>query len=316
MNKNLLLLLALLSFGGLALGDDSPRSKIQKMCHTMSNSSYRGVFVHISSNKVTGMEIYRHKDSQRDLERLVSLNNDAIEVIRDNESLKCIIPKQKTVILDSARLGSNMPISLPSDLENVDANYRIKKIGEENIAGYACESILLTPKDKFRYGYLLCIAKSNNLLLKSVLLDQSGQAKESMVFTKLQLVNKLPYSLFKPKTDTSNYRINSQRQQQSAQNSELLMPSWRLQSLPQGFYLVSHSRTEQKQGFKEHMVLSDGMATVSIFIEKKLQLQLQGTTQRGAVNVYVRNYKGNQIMAVGEVPMQTVKMLANLVELK
>jgi len=63
------------------------------------------------------------------------------------------------------------------------------------------------------------------------------------------------------------------------------------------------------------MVLSDGLAAVSVFIEKldKSDQILSGANSMGAVNAFVREVSGHQVTVVGEVPAVTVKAIANAV---
>ena len=65
----------------------------------------------------------------------------------------------------------------------------------------------------------------------------------------------------------------------------------------------------------EHLVVSDGLASVSIFIEdaQKANGNLQGGTRRGAVNAYGRQLGEYHVTAVGEVPHATVKMISQSV---
>ena len=66
----------------------------------------------------------------------------------------------------------------------------------------------------------------------------------------------------------------------------------------------------------EHMVYSDGLAMVSIFVEKVPQEPdaKPGPAQFGGVNAYAKLVNGYQITAVGEVPESTVKLMADSVK--
>jgi len=65
-------------------------------------------------------------------------------------------------------------------------------------------------------------------------------------------------------------------------------------------------------GIFEHMVYSDGLAAVSVYIEKKGSEVgvLQGVSQLGTNNAYSRQQGELQITAIGEVPAVTVKTIA------
>ena len=63
---------------------------VQKMSDAMRNLNYQGTFVYLHNNRLEGMQITHYKDMQGEKERLVSLNGEAREVIRDNQNLTCI----------------------------------------------------------------------------------------------------------------------------------------------------------------------------------------------------------------------------------
>jgi sigma-E factor negative regulatory protein RseB len=62
----------------------------------------------------------------------------------------------------------------------------------------------------------------------------------------------------------------------------------------------------------EHLVYSDGVASVSVFVEPsgKKKDDLAGASRIGAANAYTAEIDGHQVTAVGEVPTDTVRMIA------
>ena len=65
----------------------------------------------------------------------------------------------------------------------------------------------------------------------------------------------------------------------------------------------------------DHMVFSDGLAMISVFIEEQEQVRdtLEGLSQMGAVNAFGTLVGGHQVTAVGEVPRVTVEKIATSV---
>ena len=65
------------------------------------------------------------------------------------------------------------------------------------------------------------------------------------------------------------------------------------------------------------MVLSDGLAAISVFIAphpvKPGSVQ-PGLSHQGATNVYVRQLGDHLVTVVGEAPAESVKAIANAVE--
>jgi sigma-E factor negative regulatory protein RseB len=66
-----------------------------------------------------------------------------------------------------------------------------------------------------------------------------------------------------------------------------------------------------------HIVLSDGLAAVSIFIEPSSVRMPQArpeSSRQGAINVYVRQLGDHRITVVGEAPPESVRSIANSVQ--
>jgi sigma-E factor negative regulatory protein RseB len=68
----------------------------------------------------------------------------------------------------------------------------------------------------------------------------------------------------------------------------------------------------------KHLVFSDGLATVSVFIEPVAAMAkpMQSVIRQGAVHVYMRTVADHQITVLGEVPSVTVMQIANSVSQK
>ena len=59
----------------------------------------------------------------------------------------------------------------------------------------------------------------------------------------------------------------------------------------------------------EHFVFSDGLATVSVYIEPLTATGLKGEASLGSVNALGGQVSGHQLTIVGEVPVTALKML-------
>jgi sigma-E factor negative regulatory protein RseB len=68
----------------------------------------------------------------------------------------------------------------------------------------------------------------------------------------------------------------------------------------------------------EHLVYSDGMASVSVFIDRA-DVELvapEGPSRIGAAHAYTTRVGDHVVTAMGEVPLTTVRMIAESVELR
>jgi sigma-E factor negative regulatory protein RseB len=90
---------------------------------------------------------------------------------------------------------------------------------------------------------------------------------------------------------------------------------WRLQQMPPGFRMSSEGE-ELMPGNERpvlHLVVSDGLASVSVFIEGPPSAPRRGSDGQGRFGssfAYSKFVGGHQITAVGEVPAATVQFIA------
>ena len=87
--------------------------------------------------------------------------------------------------------------------------------------------------------------------------------------------------------------------------------------MPEGFVKILHNRVADAAGQHptEHMVFADGLATVSVFIERLdgAAPLLQGESRLGSMNAFGTRLDNFQILVVGEVPAATVQTIAGAV---
>lgn len=300
----------------VAMADSTldPKVLLKSMCNAMSNSSYRGTFVHLHNNRMESMEIVRRKTDKGEVEKILSLNGEAREIIREDDVVTCILPRSRKVTIDEARPGSQLPLSLPHNLDNVESFYDLSLNGEERIAGMDAYIVTLKPKDSYRYGHRVWIDKSTRLMVKSDLLDGQGMPVEQLMFTKLNVQDEIADELFLPTLKAENFeRIKIGRNADKSQEQDL---KWTLTQVPYGFALVTQTRqlSPRTQEPMEHMLLSDGMASVSVFIESAKGKVMQGVSRMGAVHAYGALKDDYKVLVVGEVPAATVKLINQYVE--
>lgn len=288
---------------------------VQKMSDAMRNLNYQGNFVYMHNNRLEGMQISHFKDSQGEKERLISLNGEAREVIRDNQNLTCIWPSSRKVIVDVSRKNSFSPIFIPEDITRLEKFYQMKLVGRDRIADMGTVIVHIDPRDQYRYGMKFWINENNGLMMKSSLLDENGEIIEEVMFTSLQIFtdDDKPVIDTMPPIDDNftlvRYHSGDSSKTFAADNA------WQLSGMPGGFWRESVLRRKipDSDQFVQQMVYTDGLASLSVFIEKKSSLTQEGMSSMGAVNAFIRLYDDHSVTAIGEVPAITVKQVAESV---
>ncbi len=159
------------------------------------------------------------------------------------------------------------------------------------------------------------IDQDSHLLLKSEMLDDEGDVLEMVMFTEIRLHDTIEDELFTPSISGAEYTWYQYTQESLDDNQTPGAANWQLTWMPAGFQLSvydGHSLTQENDPL-EHMVYSDGISTVSIFIERVGAARVidSGALNLGGVNVYSKTTNGFQVTAVGEVPQPTVMRMVN-----
>lgn len=313
MKRSLFFLLLYLPFG-IVLAEDELLKSLNRMQDALQNLNYYGTLVFMQGGDVQSMSLAHQATEDGGVERIVNLNGYAREVIRKNDLVTCYLPDSKSVTVSTRRSGKGGWLSklAANDFAVMRALYRFQMDGEDRVAGYPTRRVLIQPHDAFRYGYRLWLDKDSGLLLKSDLLSESAEILEQAMFAEVSIVDEVPPAMLQPSTHSDDFVWYEE-----SNETEEISPAeqtWRVTEMPVGFKVVSQMRhlLPDSSQLAEHLLITDGLASVSIYIEALdgEPAPFDGPFKRGAVNVYSTALDGHQIVVVGEVPAATVEMMA------
>ncbi len=318
--RSLVVVLCLTTSGWASEDLPDPRDILDKMSEVVRKGNYDGVFVYSRGNHMDTLRIIHKYEDGQEYERLISLTGPPREVVRSNTGTRCIFPEDKTVMVSDDPFREINPAStIPELSSGVDSVYQFNVLEEqERIAGRMTWAVSIKPHSSDRYGYRLWVDKESYLLLKSNILDSAGAVLEQVLFTNISLPEEISSELLQSGVDVSGFKTTylSERRDERADSGA---QTWEVSWVPQGF--AKRKREKQvKSSSKmplEHLVFSDGLATVSVFVEKLPAVKdgFEGHTSMGAVNTYSTMQSGYQITVVGELPRNTVKQIAGSVTL-
>lgn len=310
-------ILLLLSTHGFAdeRGEDV-RNWLQRMVHAVHSLNYEGTFVYLHNNQLESMQITHNIDQGDEKERLFSLNGVAREVIRDNASVTCIAPDVKSVSIGNRSDGYGFRAVFAADIAQLSNYYDFLMLGEARVADRPAMVIAIVPRDAFRYGYRIYIDKQHALPLKTDLLSLSGEALSQLMFTRLQVHPDRQEIEELTLDGKEHYHWELQKPIKSLQEKNA--SRWTFDRLPEGFQITLYSQRKAGNTGEEgvdHFVLSDGLASLSVYIERTADDDLRGASNMGTINAYGSVINGFQVTAVGEVPAMTVQRIANSLSL-
>ena len=261
---------------------------------------YHGTLVMVSGTSMETLGVFHAFDDGRERMRLVTLTGAHREVIRDDKMVMCIGTGIDSVGYDADTTGRWNPAGQFADAGKLDS-YRAKLGDVGRVAGRDCQIVDLQPKDAWRYGYRLWLDHETGLPLRIALIGEAGRALEQMAFTDLQIGSKPNAADLRPSTQQGLQRV------QTLSAGKLVDPGWRISSPPLGFTL----RAGRRLGESVQLLYSDGLASVSVYIEPVSGDQRgESAMRRGAVNVHSFWQGGRRVVAIGKVPAATVDYFA------
>ncbi len=306
--------LSLLLVAGVALGAE-PKDWLERMNRALTSRNYIGVFTHNHGGRVETLRII-HRVRGRDVsERLLSLDGPGREFIREGDELTCYFPDKRTVLVERRAPDGLLLGALPSLDSRDSLVYEIRGGERERLLGRNTRVVALHPRDEYRYGYRLWIDEETSMPLKTQLCDSSGTVIEQIVFSAIDLPERIPDAMFKPSMDASTYRWLRADRRVATNVAPAL---WEAMRLPPGFRMATRS-AQAMPGSSEpvaHLVFTDGIASVSVFVEprKPDSKPAEGPARVGSSSAFSTVVDGHQVTVVGEVPPSTVEFIAREVK--
>ncbi|MDP2152501.1 MAG: MucB/RseB C-terminal domain-containing protein [Methylotenera sp.] len=310
-----LFVLCITSFASDASTDDELWIMLQKAAVAARALSYEGIFVCQTGQQTKSVQITHLFDGRNEFARNVVLDGATREVLSQGSNLVIYNQKNEKIIIERRR-GQNMfPAILPLNFDVIKDNYTVHLSTLERVADRPAQILFLEPKDRLRYSYKFWIDTEYGLLLRSVRFNQRSEAIENIGFNRLSLLNSVALDWFTPKIDSKkNYVM---------EDEAVILPdgklsvTWEIKELPAGYRKVDQMvrMVPGKLNPVMHMIFSDGLASVSLFIEptNKSDKTKVALVRTGSTSFYAAVNHGHLVTAVGEVPEATVVQIANAV---
>ncbi|NOT10943.1 MAG: outer membrane lipoprotein-sorting protein [Methylococcaceae bacterium] len=282
------------------------------MSKAMKSLNYQGTVVFLKNGKLEAMKYFHAANKDAEQERLLSLNSPLREIIRNSDQVSCHFKEHQQTIVDYRPVERSFLLDIPKNINELAATYSFDIVGEENIAMLPAYVIAIQPKDKFRYVRKIWIEKNYFLPLKVVIYNFSGQALEQVVFTELEVKDSLPF-VGVSKAGSTEKPVSIAQSTKPDSHSPFVVSE-----LPQGFQEIFFTRSpvHNSDQLVDHMVLSDGFSSVSVYMENKNTTIQTGLQSIGAVNSFSRTIGDHALTVMGEVPATTVKLIADGLRLR
>jgi sigma-E factor negative regulatory protein RseB len=331
-SETLLFGLLLVTVNAYAGEDRDSLDWLKMVVSATHQTDYSGVFVYQYDNRVETSRITHVVEPDSEYEKLESLDGPKREIILHHGQVWCYI-NQKMEQVDSRQGRARFPSLLPEHLPALSANYRFNKVKVERVAEHNAQVILIQPKDNLRYAHKIWVHTDSGLLLKAAVLGDKNKLVEQYTFTQLQIGGDIDRSWIAgiaananpasgiPKSGRDASAVlqgaDSQAPLEIPKGSKSVTSGWVVDALPAGFKksMEIQRRMRGKHAPVTQLVFSDGLSAISVFIEPADgdADDVDGLSNRGAVNMYHKVVDNNLYTVVGEVPPRTVMQVLDSV---
>lgn len=295
---------------------------LRRLHEVASQGAYVGTFVLTAGSHMSSARIWHVCEGSQQIERVEALTGARRSTYRRNDQVMTYLPESRVVIAEKrASLGLFPNLLSRADL-SIAQHYRLVAIGRDRVAGFGADVVQLVPRDHWRFGYRVWTEQTTGMVIKLQTLDARQSVLEQAAFSDLQLAQPLSWAKLSAMMDnTEGYAVRKPELIGTSADQQ----GWRLKGDVPGFKSMScHKRLETGADVEDgafQWVFSDGLATVSLFIEafdagRHMKPQHHAGFAIGATHVQTRRLGDWWLTAVGEVPPQTLQKFAQSLERK
>jgi sigma-E factor negative regulatory protein RseB len=281
-----------------------------------SRRNYVGTFVVSSgAGAMSSARIWHVADAGQQIERVEVLSGAPRSTFRRNDEVLTFLPDHRVVRQERRESLGLFPNLLKSSDTSIPEFYVARRVGAERVAGFDADVVQLVPKDPLRFGYRAWSEKRTGLVIKLQTLDGEGNVLEQVAFSELQLdaplrADRLAHMMRTP----AGWRVERAETVKTTPAAE----GWAMKSGVAGFNPMSCYKRPGVSPIEGaiHWIFSDGLASVSLFLEPydRQRHQQEGVFAAGATQTLTRRMDDWWLTVVGEVPPQTLKAFAQNLE--
>lgn len=283
---SLAVLAAVLAWSTPSIADEAGDllTKMRSAVHTLN---YSGTLVYSQGNELSNYQISHTLENGAEKESVVRLTQGKGTADESVESFSL------------AKFQQVQP-----QMEDV---YSLDFGGKEFVANRECQIVVARPRDKMRYLQRYCIEPESGMLLKYSLVDRSHRSVEQLMFTVLDVTT--------PQGSVSAAVQEAVTSTPTPQKA-VATTDWVFTSLPVGFAQVQDLQPQPSSGkggaSVRHIILSDGMTSVSVFIADPSAASMENSVAfaAGAMNIYTAEVDHYKVTLLGEVPVTTLQSIS------
>ncbi len=309
------------------------RSWFLRMQAAAARSNFTGSLVVSSGGVASSSRVTHYAVDGQVYEMLEAMDGRAHRVLRHNDRVHMLWPQSQLAVIEKREvLGAWSTTPLAVDAFALE-NYELRREGVARVAGREAVMLWLQPRDTLRYAQRFWADRETALMLRADVLAlpaptpgapgsvQPGsppaavgwQVLESTAFSALELgVPARPQTVLQAMQPPAGYRVTRPQQQVTTLDAQ----GWALVRPVKGFRLAgSVLRGIENAGRRSpvlHAVFTDGLALVSLFVEKYDEQLHRGEShnQQGATSSVALRRGEHWFTVVGGVPSATLELFS------
>jgi len=301
------------TFSAGASAEDAARW-LQRAAQAANSLNYAGTIVYQHNGHVETSRLVHVFDGGQEQEKLVSLDGPVREVIRSSAEVRSYFPDAKVIRIEPKTFRNVFPSLSAEQLRNLAQYYEARMVVSERVAGHWTQVMTFEPKDGLRYGHKFWADANTGLLLKARLVDDRGEVVEQFAFTDVTINEKVDRDMVKP----SWAAAPPDWQVKQGSFGEMLPreTGWSVSKVPGGFQKImeGYRTLRGKRDPVVHLVYSDGLVAISVFVEPLALPPVQtGLSQQAGLNVYTTKSEDYLVTVLGEAPPASIRQIAQSV---
>lgn len=289
----------------------SPADWLELMTTAVATTSYQGTVIRRKRGGSEALKVVHKIVDGVVNERVTSQEGNGLEIIRIGNDVHCILPDKQTVLVEGWNNQSTLFSPLPREEAARTPHYDLSLMRESRIAGRRAVLIAVRPHDEFRYAHRIWLDWESGFPLQTEVLNFDGELIEEVKFADISFSDDIAADAFDPSVNLDGFTWYKDPSLNI--DTVAIETDWHATDLPPGFRALSARNEKLADDAGEgttHIVYSDGVANVSVFIDTPKGNERNGWSILGASNSYSTTIDGYQVTAVGEVPGITVQTIA------
>ena len=295
------------------------RQWLSRMRAAAVSINYEGTLVHRVGGGMSTSRVWHYRVGKDTFERLETQDGRQQRILRHNDDVRTVWPQTGRAVVERRETLAAWSTTPQAVDPRAADSYTLQLDGEERVAGRPAAVLVLMPKDALRFKQRFFADQATGLLLRADVLADDDQLIESSSFSDISLdVKARPDTVLQAMRSDDGLRISRPRQRRTT----LEAAGWQVVREVPGFMVAGtvlrglEAATDADAPEMLQVVFSDGLAHVSVFIERyNAERHLAESQARmGATHTAARRAGEHWLTVVGDVPPAALKQFAEALE--